>query len=158
MATKIPGETYRGEGLHVPLSADGQVAAYVWPLRILSIQGQGCGGPTIGVEVGNEEIIRFDCHEAQGHWHRGGYDRLERPGNSHVDFPEGLQAIDAQVDFALLQIGEKCGELLAEAQHEGAAQLLDQSLVQTGLAAIKAHIEKNSGLRPQAIAENLIVP
>ena len=81
MATKIPGETYRGEGLHVPLSADGQVAAYVWPLRILSIQGQGCGGPTIGVEVGNEEIIRFDCHAALGHWHRGGYDRLERPGH-----------------------------------------------------------------------------
>ena len=156
MATKIPGETYRGEGLHVPLSADGQVAAYVWPLRILSIQGQGCGGPTIGVEVGNEEVLRFDCHDARGHWHRGGYDRLERPGNSHTDFPEGLQSIDAQVDWSLQQIKEKCGELLAEAQHEAAAQLLDQSFVETGMAAIKAHIKKNKGLRIQAIAENLI--
>ena len=140
----------------MPLSADGQVAAYVWPLRILSIQGQGCGGPTIGVEVGNEEIIRFDCHEARGHWHRGGYDRLERPGNSHVDFPEGLQAIDAQVDWSLRQIKEKCGALLTEAQHDDDAQLLDQSFVETGLAAIKAHINKNKGLRTQAIAENLI--
>ena len=156
MATKIPGETYRGEGLHVPLSPDGQVAAYVWPLRILKIQGQGCGGPTIGVEVGNEEIIRFDCHDAMGHWHRGGYDRLERPGNSHVDFPEGLKAVDAQVEWALEQIKENCGEFLAEAQQEDAAKLLDESFVQTGLSAIKAHIEKNSGLRPHAIAENLI--
>ena len=73
-----------------------------------------------------------------------------------MDFPEGLKAVDAQVDWALQQIKEKCGELLAEAQHEDAAKLLDESFVRTGLAAIKAHIEKNSGLRPQAIAENLI--
>lgn len=157
MATKIPGETYRGEGLHVPLSADGQVAAYVWPLRILSIQGQGCGGPTIGVEVGNEEIIRFDCHATRGHWHRGGYDRLERPGNSHADFPEGLVGVEEQVQWSLQQIKERCGELLTESEHDAAAQILDQSFVETGLAAIKTHVEKNSGLRPQAIAEKLIV-
>ena len=156
MATKIPGETYRGEGLHVPLSADGQVAAYVWPLRILSIQGKGCGGPTIGVEVGNEEIIRFDCHDAMGHWHRGGYDRLERPGNSHVDFPEGVKEIDAQVDWSLQQIKDNCGELLAEAHQEDAAKLLNKSFMEAGLSTIKAHITKNGSLRPQAISENLI--
>ena len=88
MATKLPGETYRGQALHVPLSADGQIAAYVWPLRILTISGKGCGGPTIGVDVGNEEVIRFDCHAALGHWHGGGYDRLTRPGNS---FRQGTQ-------------------------------------------------------------------
>ena len=57
MAAKLPGETYRGNTLHVPLSADGQIALYVWPLRLLKIQGKGCGGPTIGVEVGNEEVL-----------------------------------------------------------------------------------------------------
>ena len=41
MATKLPCETYRGNTLHVPLSADGQIALYVWPLRILSIRGEG---------------------------------------------------------------------------------------------------------------------
>mgnify|MGYP003693630561 CR=1 FL=1 len=40
MATKLPGETYRGNTLHVPLSADGQIALYVWPLRMLSIRGR----------------------------------------------------------------------------------------------------------------------
>ena len=35
----------------------------MWPLRLLKIQGKGCGGPTIGVEVGNEEVLRFDCHD-----------------------------------------------------------------------------------------------
>ena len=84
MATKIPGETYRGNTLHVPLSADGQIALYVWPLRLLKIQGKGCGGPTIGVEVGNEEVLRFDCHDTPaGHWHGGGYDRLQTPRASH---------------------------------------------------------------------------
>ena len=33
MVTKLPGETYRGVALHVPLSGDGQLPAYVWPLR-----------------------------------------------------------------------------------------------------------------------------
>lgn len=92
MATKLPGETYRGNALHVPLSADGQIALYVWPLRILSIRGAGCGGPTLGVEAGNEEVLRFDCHDTPGgHWHGGGYDRLATPRASHRDFPAEVQ-------------------------------------------------------------------
>ena len=98
MATKIPGETYRGNTLHVPLSADGQIALYVWPLRLLKIQGKGCGGPTIGVEVGNEEVLRFDCHDTPGgHWHGGGYDRLATPRASHRDFPADVQRVAAKV-------------------------------------------------------------
>ena len=88
MATKLTGETYLGHTLHVPLSKDGQVAAYVWPLRIL--RTNKVGGPTIGVEVANEEVLRFDCHDKPGHWHGGGYDRLEGPRISLRDFPEGL--------------------------------------------------------------------
>ena len=72
MATKRPGEKYLGDALHVPISSDGQVTAYVWPVRLLTISGQGCGGPTIGVDVGNEEVLRFDCHDNRGHWHGGG--------------------------------------------------------------------------------------
>ena len=156
MATKIPGETYRGEALHVPLSLDGQVAAYVWPLRILSIRERGCGGPTIGVDVGNEEVLRWDCHDAQGHWHGGGYDRLERPGNSHRDFPGGVEGIDGQVDWALQQMHDKTKELLEEAEYGAAAQLLEPAFVRDGIAAIRAHLAKNAHLRPKAIKENLI--
>ena len=43
MATKIAGETYLGEAVTLPLSADGQVSVYVWPCRILTIQGTGMG-------------------------------------------------------------------------------------------------------------------
>ena len=73
MATKITGETYLGEALTLPLSQDGQVAVYVWPMRILK---SGCGGVTFGIEVGNEEVLRWDCHGERGHWHHLGYDKV----------------------------------------------------------------------------------
>ncbi len=156
MATKIPGETYRGQALHVPLSTDGQVAAYVWPLRILNIQGEGCGGPTIGVDVGNEEVIRFDCHDTPGHWHGGGYDRLEMPRQSHREFPADVQRVADQVNWALEQIQHKGKALLEEADYQSAAELLDPDLVQNALGAIRSHLDQQGDLRSQAIAENLI--
>lgn len=156
MATKLPGETYRGAGLHVPLSANGQVAAYVWPLRILTVQGQGCGGPTIGVEVGNEEVLRFDCHDTLGHWHGGGYDRLERPRESHREFPEGVQRVKDQVAWALQQIQQNGKALLEEAEHGKAAQTVEPSFVASAVEAIRSHLDKEGDLRSQAIAENLI--
>ena len=154
MATKIPGETYLGYTLHVPLSADGQVAAYVWPLRIL--RSNKIGGPTIGVEVENEEVLRFDCHDKPGHWHGGGYDRLERPGNSHRDFPEGVASVTEQLTWSFQQIRERGKELLEEAEHGSAAQKLEPSLVQSGIDAIRAHLDKNGDLRSKAIKDNLI--
>ena len=156
MATKIPGETYRGEALHLPLSQDGQVAVYVWPLRILNIQGKGCGGPTMGIDVGNVEVLRWDCHDSMGHWHGGGYDKLERPGNSHREFPDGLKTVSVQVEWAFQQIQNNAKELLEEADHGPAAGLLEPTLVATAIDSIKAHLSKHSGLRPKAIEENLI--
>jgi hypothetical protein len=156
MATKLPGETYRGHALHVPLSADGQVSAYVWPLRILTIQGRGCGGPTLGVEVGNEEVLRFDCHDTVGHWHGGGYDRLQSPGASQRAFPENVQRVDEQVAWSLQQIQQRGQDLLTEAEHQSAAQMLEPSLVETAIEAIKSHLDKWADLRSKAIEENLI--
>ena len=156
MATKIPGETYRGEALHLPLSQDGQVAVYVWPLRILNIQGKGCGGPTMGIDVGNVEVLRWDCHDSMGHWHGGGYDKLERPGNSHREFPDGLKTVSVQVEWAFQQIQNNAKELLEEADYGPAAKLLEPSLVATAIDSIKTHLSKHSGLRPAAVEENLI--
>ena len=156
MATKRPGEAYWGEELHVPLSADGQVSAYVWPLRILSIRGESCGGPTIGVDVGNEEIIRFDCHAGQGHWHTGGYDRLGTPGASHVDFPTGVASIQEQVSWSLQHLRARIGELLVQSEQEDAAQKVESYLVESGLINIKNHIEKNAYLRTRAIEDQVI--
>lgn len=156
MATKLPGETYRGQALHLPLSPDGQVAAYVWPLRILSIRGRGCGGPTIGVDVGNEEVLRFDCHADAGHWHGGGYDRLEGPGASHRDFPPELQSVAEQVDWSLQQIQQRGQALLEEADYSAAARTVEPAMVQTAIAAIRSHLEKEGDLRGKAIAEQLI--
>ena len=156
MATKIPGEKYRGEALTLPLSQDGQVSAYVWPLRILRVREHGCGGPTIGVDVGNEEVIRFDCHDTLGHWHKGGYDRLGRPGDSHTDFPEGVVRVADQVEWAISQIRDNATELLEVAEHGDAAKLLDSAMVEKALGGIRSHLKKNSKLRDQAIAEKLI--
>jgi len=156
MATKLPGETYRGEAITLPLSPDGQVSVYVWPLRVLNIRGVGCGGPTIGVDVGNEEVIRFDCHDTPGHWHRGGYDKLLTPGKSHVDFPEGLERVADQVDWALSQIRDNGQTLLEEAEYGDAAKLMDTAMVQKATDGIRSHVEKNSDLRSQAIADKIV--
>ena len=156
MATKRPGEAYWGEELHVPLSADGQVSAYVWPLRILSIRGESCGGPTIGVDVGNEEVIRFDCHADRGHWHTGGYDRLGTPGASHVDFPEGVASVPEQVSWSLQHLRARVGELLAQSEQEEAARKVESYLVESGLINIRNHIERTAYLRTRAIDEKVI--
>ena len=157
MATKLPGETYRGHTIHVPLSADGQVAAYVWPLRVLTLMSGGsCGGPTIGVEVGNEEVLRFDCHDAPGHWHAGGYDRLERPRDSHREFPDDVKRTADQVNWAFGQIRDNVKTLLAEANHSEAAELIEPELVEAGIEAIRAHLDQSGDLRGAAIEEKLI--
>ncbi len=156
MATKRKGEKYWGEELHVPLSADGQVSAYVWPLRILTIRERGCGGPTIGVDVGNEEVLRFDCHDDMGHWHSGGYDRLGSPGNSQRPFPDGLNQVPEQIAWSLQRIREQVGELLTQSEHAEAAQRLESPLVEAGLINLKNHLEKTAYLRGRAIADNLI--
>ncbi len=156
MATKRKGERYWGEELHVPLSADGQVSAYVWPLRLLTIRGRGCGGPTIGVDVGNEEVLRFDCHDDMGHWHSGGYDRLGAPGNSQRPFPDGLNTVGEQVAWSLQQIRERTGELLADSEHGEAAQALESYLVESGLVSLRNHLEKTGYLRGRAVADGVI--
>lgn len=157
MATKLPGETYRGHTLHVPLSSDGQIALYVWPLRILSIRGQGCGGPTLGIEVGNEEVVRFDCHDTPGgHWHGGGYDRLQTPRASHRDFPAEVHSVAEQVEWAFTHIQQHGKTLLEEAQHGEAAARLDPALVQQAIQDVRTHLVQQGDLRSQAIAEKLI--
>ena len=156
LATKIAGETYRGDAITLPLSLDGQVSIYVWPCRILNVRGMGMGGPTIGVDVGNTEVIRFDCHDTSGHWHKGGYDLLGRPGNSHVEFPDDLRRVADQVEWALSQIKDNGAELLEVAEQGDAANLLDSGMVDEALAGIRSHVEKNSGLRDQAITDKLI--
>jgi hypothetical protein len=156
MASKRSGEKYFGHELHVPLSADGQVTAYVWPIRALNVRGSWCGGPTIGVEVGNEEVLRFDCHDRPGHWHGGGYDRSGSPGNSHRDFPEGIVAVADQVEWSLQTLTERTSELLAEAEHADAAGSLEQDMVQAAVANIRAHLEQQGDLRGKAIADGTI--
>jgi hypothetical protein len=110
----------------------------------------------MGIDVGNEEVVRWDCHDSMGHWHGGGYDKLERPGNSHREFPDGLKTVATQVEWAYQQIQDNAKELLEEADHGPAAELLQPALVASAIDSIKTHLEKHSGLRPKAIEENLI--
>ena len=106
--------------------------------------------------MGNEEVLRFDCHDTPGHWHGGGYDRMGAPGNSHRNFPEGIERVADQISWALGQITEKGKELLEEAEYTPAAQTLDPALVQAGLQAIQSHLENEGDLRSKAIKDKLI--
>jgi hypothetical protein len=155
MAVKRDGEKYLGAELRVPLSEDGQVAAYVWPVRIVVIQGMACGGPTIGVDVGNQEIMRFDCHDAPGHWHSGGYDSTN-PGGSQKSMPDGLVVVADQLEWSMQQIRENVCDLLAEANHGAAAQKVSPKLLSSALDSIKAHLASQDDLRNKAIADKLI--
>ena len=156
MATKRNGEKYLGHELHVPLSEDGQVTAYVWPVRALYVRGAWCGGPTIGIAVGNEEVIRFDCHDRPGHWHGGGYDRSGSPGNSQRPFPDGVTAVTDQLDWSLAQVRECAAELLTEAEYGEAAESLDTGLVQSAVDAIRSHLEGQGDLRGYAVSAGII--
>ena len=156
MATKRNGEKYLGNELHIPLSQDGQVMAYVWPVRALNVRGSWCGGPTIGIDVGNEEVIRFDCHDKPGHWHGGGYDKSGMPGNSHRDFPKGIEAVADQVDWSLQVVSEQTAELLAEAEYTEAAELVDTAMLQSAIGQIRSHLEQQGDLRGEAISAGFI--
>ena len=155
MAVKRDGEKYLGTELRVPLSEDGQVAAYVWPIRIVVIQGVACGGPTIGVDVGNQEIIRFDCHDTRGHWHSGGYDS-NQPGNSQNTMPGGVVAAADQVEWSLKTIREDVCKLLTEANHDEAAQKVTPMLLDFALESIKTHLDQIGDMRTKLIADKLI--
>ena len=130
--------------------------AYVWPVRALNVRGSWCGGPTIGIDVGNEEVIRFDCHDKPGHWHGGGYDKSGMPGNSHRDFPKGIEAVADQVDWSLQVVSERTAELLAEAEYTEAAELVDAGMLQSAIGQIRSHLQQQGDLRGQAISAGFI--
>jgi hypothetical protein len=153
MATMIDGESYVGRVLIRPLSPSGDLRLYLWPLRCLKSQ---MGGPTFGIEVKGEEILRFDAHGARGHWHKGGYDKLG-PGGSHQDFPEGVGDTASQLAWSLGHLCAHAHELLAEAGYPAAAASLDPALLAAALDAVRTHLEKEGNLRAHAIAQGLLV-
>ncbi|MFQ6026463.1 MAG: hypothetical protein ACE5Q6_02990 [Dehalococcoidia bacterium] len=154
MSTMIDGESYLGKVLIRPLSKSGDVRLFLWPLRCLKSK---MGGPTFGLDVNGEEIIRYDPHGPRGHWHKNGYDKLGA-GGSHVDFPEGMVEIERQLSWALEQLQEQMGSLLEEAGHPDAAASLDAELVGATAEAIKAHLEQEGDQRSKAIELGLIDP
>ena len=152
MATMIDGESYLGRVMVRPLSKQGDVTMYLWPLRCLKAK---FGGPTFGVDVQGVEIIRFDPHGARGHWHKGGYDKLGA-GGSHVDYPEEMRDASAQLDFSLEQLREQTATYLSEAGYPEAAANLDAELVNAAADAIKDHLAAQGDLISDAVAKDLI--
>ena len=153
MATMIDGESYVGRVLIRPLSPSGDLRLYCWPLRCLKSH---MGGPTFGIEVKGEEMLRFDAHGPRGHWHKGGYDKLGA-GGSHQDFPEGVVETASQLAWSLGHLREHAQQLLADAGYPAAAASLDPALLASALDALQAHLEKEGDLRSHAIAQGLLV-
>jgi len=152
MGTMIDGESYLGKVLIRPLSPTGDVKLYLWPVRCLKSK---MGGPTFGVEVKGDEVIRFDPHGPRGHWHKGGYDKLGA-GGSHTEFPDGLVDIAPQVTWSLEQIREQGKQLIGEAGYPDQAAAMDQEMVKTATEAVMAQMENAANLRLQAIEQGLI--
>ena len=152
MATMIDGESYLGRVLVRPLSQSGDVTLYLWPLRCLKSK---MGGPTFGIDIKGEEIVRFDPHGPRGHWHKGGYDKLGA-GGSHQPFPDGVDASAPQLDWSLAQFRAHGSQFLAEAGYPEQAAALDPELVDSALDAIVAHLDQEGDLRTRAIAQGLI--
>ena len=155
MPTKRPNERYLGHEMRIPISDDGQVAAYVWPIRIVRIQGIPCGGPTVGIEVQNQEIARFDCHQARGHWHGGRYDP-EHPNSSQKEFPEGLSEVADQVAWAFAKIRDDAADLVRAAEFTDEAEGVQAEMVAAAVETLSAHLAGQGDLRSKAIADNLI--
>ena len=152
MATMIDGESYLGKVMVRPLTKSGDVTLYLWPVRCLKSK---MGGPTFGVDIKGEEIIRFDPHGPRGHWHQGGYDKLGA-GGSHTEFPEGIRATESQITWALAQIRENGQQLLADAGFPDEASSLDQEMVGVASESVIAHLEEEGDLLPRAIEQGLI--
>ncbi|MDE2900638.1 MAG: hypothetical protein OXN15_06395 [Chloroflexota bacterium] len=155
MPTKRPNERYLGQEMRIPISEDGQVAAYVWPVRIVRIGGVPCGGPTVGIDVRNQEVARFDCHQARGHWHGGLYDP-ENPNASQKSFPEGLAEVPDQVAWAFGKIRDDAADLVRAAEFGDEADGVQPEMVSAAVEALSEHLAAQGDLRGKAIADNLI--
>jgi hypothetical protein len=153
MATMIDGESYLGRVLIRPLSQAGDVTLYLWPLRCLKSK---MGGPTCGIDVKGEEMLRFDAHGPRGHWHKGGYDKLG-PGGSHQDFPAGVADTASQLAWSLAHLRTHGQQLLAEAGHPAAAAALDPAMLEVALADVVAHLDKEGDLHVHAIAQGVLI-
>ena len=153
MATMIDGESYVGRVLIRPLSQAGDLRLYCWPLRCLKSR---MGGPTFGIDMKGEEILRFDAHGPRGHWHKGGYDKLGADG-SHQDFPEDVVETASQLTWSLAHLRENAQQLLAEAGYPDAATALDPVMLAAALDAVPAHVEREGDLRSHAIDQGLLV-
>jgi len=152
MGTMIDGESYLGKVVIRPLTQSGDVKLYLWPVRCLKSK---MGGPTFGVEVKGDEVIRFDPHGPRGHWHKGGYDKLGA-GGSHTEFPDGLVDIAPQVAWSLEQIRDQGQQLISEAGYPDQAAAIDPEMVRAATDAVMAQMETSSSLRLQAIEQGLI--
>ena len=152
MATMIDGESYLGQVLVRPLSESGDITIYLWPVRCLKSK---MGGPTFGVDVKGEEVIRYDPHGPRGHWHKGGYDKLGA-GGSHVEFPDDVRDVEGQIAWGLDQIKENGAEMLADAGFPDAAKALNLDMVALAQDAIKERLAEDPKLISKAIDQGLI--
>ena len=152
MATMIDGESYLGRVMVRPLAKSGDITLYLWPVRCLKSK---MGGPTFGVDIKGEEVIRFDPHGPRGHWHQGGYDKLGA-GGSHTEFPEGMIDIESQITWSLAQIRGKGQQLLSEAGFPEEARSLDQEMIGAASEAVIAHLEEEGDLRSRGIEQGVL--
>ena len=152
MATMLDGESYLGSVLIRPLSESGDIKIYLWPMRCLKNK---IGGPTFGVDVNGEEVIRYDPHGPRGHWHKGGYDKLGA-GGSHTEYPDDVRDVEGQLTWSLDHVRDHGAELLAEAGFPEAAKNLDLDKLNAASQDIRSHLKDQGDLFTVAVDQGLI--
>ena len=152
MASMIDGESYLGRVMVRPLSRSSDVTLYLWPLRCLNNK---IGGPTFGIDVRGEEILRFDAHGTRGHWHKGGYDKLG-PGASTQEFPEGVTGTAEQLSWSLAHISRSMPALLTEAGYPDESASLDNEMISAATKDVLIHLTNEGDVYSQGVRQGLI--
>jgi hypothetical protein len=152
MASMIDGESYLGRVMIRLLSRSGDVTLYLWPLRCLNNK---VGGPTFGIDIRGEEILRFDAHGPQGHWHKGGYDKLGA-ASSTQEFPEGVTGTAEQLSWSLAHIRRSMPALLTEAGYPDESVSLDNEMIGAATKDVLIHLEKEGDVYSQGVQQGLI--
>ena len=77
-------------------------------------------------------------------------------GGSHIDFPEGVDSSERQLEWSLNQIREETQQLLEDAGYPEEAKTIDSEMLNAATYAIEPYLQKQGDLRQQAIEQGVL--
>jgi hypothetical protein len=131
MVPTLVGEPSRGTTVHVPLSADGQIALYIWPLRLLQMQGTVVAVPLSASKSARKKSGASTVMTPPPAIGREVATIAWQHRASPRDVPAHIQRVAEQVEWAFAHVQHHRNAFLEDAQDGDAAARLAPALVQT---------------------------